>query len=111
MSLNRREFASLTGALALGFSPDGAGEERPVSALVPENGLIPSSPEPMLVLTWLLKHYPSSHWRDPGVLEGVLRDIQGDLARGRELSRFPLENGDGPSPGFRAMRFPATETP
>jgi hypothetical protein len=53
-------------------------------------------PAPLLVLARLMEDYPSEHYTPP-VLEGILQDIRTDLARGRELSAFPLANGDQPA--------------
>lgn len=106
-SLDRREFARrglLGGVAFLGFQE--AKAAPPASALEPANR--PAEPElptqEALLLTFLVQHYPSPHYRDQGVLQGIYGDLAGDLSRGRVLSRFPLSNADEPGPGFHAWR-------
>lgn len=112
--LDRREFARrglLGGVAILGLQeaavaapPDR--KEPPALADDPVN--VPPEPalptEEALLLTYLVQHYPSPHYRDEGVLQGIYGDIAGDLSRGRILSRFPLTNSDEPGPGFQAWR-------
>lgn len=111
-SLDRREFARrglLGGVALLGFQE--ARAAPPASALDPANR--PSEPPlptaEALLLTLLVQHYPSPHYRDEGVLQGIYGDIAGDLSRGRALSGFPLTNADGPGPGFQAWRADLAE--
>lgn len=111
--LDRREFARrglLGGVAILGMReataapPDRA--EPPAAADNPVNA--PPEPalptEEALLLTYLVQHYPSPHYRDEGVLQGIYGDIAGDLSRGRSLSRYPLTNADEPGPIFQAWR-------
>ncbi len=64
----------------------------------------PSRPsEEVLLLTCLMQRYPSDHF-DEAAIQGIFRDLRGDLARGKILSEFPLENSDEPCFEFRAYR-------
>jgi hypothetical protein len=58
-----------------------------------------------LLLNWLIQRYPSDDY-DEVALQGIYRDLRGDLARGRILSQFPLQNSDEPATIFRAYRGP-----
>lgn len=51
----------------------------------------------------VLRQYPDERL-DEVAVHSILRDITGDTARGRVLSRFPLSNSDAPDPAFRAWR-------
>lgn len=113
-SLDRREFARrglLGGVAFLGLQKAGVAAppdraEPPASADTPVNvppeTALPT--EEALMLTYLVQHYPSPHYRDEGVLQGIYGDIAGDLSRGRTLGRYPLTNADEPGPGFQAWR-------
>ncbi len=59
--------------------------------------------EEVLLLTCLMQRYPSEHF-DEAAIQGIFRDLRGDLARGRILSEFPLQNSDEPCFEFRAFR-------
>ena len=50
-----------------------------------------------------MQRYPSEHFGEAAI-QGIFRDLRGDLARGRILSEFPLENSDEPCFEFRAFR-------
>uniref|UniRef100_A0A7C4QQI3 Uncharacterized protein n=1 Tax=Schlesneria paludicola TaxID=360056 RepID=A0A7C4QQI3_9PLAN len=126
-SMDRREFARRVscGAAAAALSetwqaaaaappsaPPAADTSPPRPAdAAPSKG----PPAPLLVLARLMEDYPSDQYTPP-VLEGILQDIRTDLARGRELSAFPLANGDQPAflfpgaPGCRLVSpsFPLT---
>lgn len=110
--LDRREFArrGLLGGVAL-LGLQAAKAEPPASADKPVNVVSePALPtEEALLLTYLVQHYPSPHYRDEGVLQGIYGDLAGDLSRGRTLSKFPLKNSDGPGPGFQAWRSDLAE--
>ena len=112
--IGRREFARrglLGGAAFCGLNAaeraTAASEPAPpASALTPVN-FPPDTPLPAaeaLLLTWLVQEYPSPHYQDAGVLPGIYGDLRADLARSRELRRFPLTNADEPGPGFRVWR-------
>lgn len=60
-------------------------------------------PEPVYLLGAILRHYPDSRL-DEVAINGILRDITGDLARGKVISNFPLKNSDEPSYVFQAWR-------
>ena len=64
----------------------------------------PGDPEEIPEAAWLLglimKRYPDERL-DDAAINGILRDIRGDLRRSRTLSDFPLENSDEPGLVFR----------
>ena len=75
----------------------------------------PAPPRPSqesLLLNCLQQRYPSlpqplpSEQNHDEALQGILRDLRGDLARGHMLSQIPLKNSDEPSFVFRAYRSP-----
>jgi hypothetical protein len=111
--IDRRHFAE---SLALGTSAIASllpfalsAEEK--SAVEPKEDAktvevaeVPVRPsEEVLLLTCLTQRYPSEHF-DDAVLQGIYRDLRGDVARGRILSEFPLKNSDEPSYLFRVYR-------
>ena len=133
--IDRRQFAASLGAgssavavvlaSTLELSADDAAPNQtltdpPEPAPSPENTQNPaaSTPPPprpsqeSLLLNCLQQRYPNLQQRLPGeqnydeALQGILRDLRGDLARGRMLSQFPLKNSDEPSFVFRAYRSP-----
>jgi len=55
-------------------------------------------------LTGLILHRYGDERLDTQAVTGILRDIQGDIARGLTLSRFPLTNADEPAFTFEAWR-------
>ncbi|MDB5348472.1 MAG: hypothetical protein JWP89_6849 [Schlesneria sp.] len=69
-------------------------DPAPVAAEVP--------PE-VLLLTYLVRRYPSDHL-DEVAIQGIFRDIRGDVARGRALAEFPLRNSDEPAFVYSAYR-------
>jgi hypothetical protein len=95
---------------------------QPKPAPSPENTPTPAVPAPpsappllseeSLLLNCLQQRYPSLQPRIPSepnhdeALQGILRDLRGDLARSRMLSQIPLKNSDAPSFVFRAYRSP-----
>jgi len=95
---------------------------QPKPAPSPENTQIPEVPaqppapplpsQESLLLNCLQQRYPSLQPRIPSepnhdeALQGILRDLRGDLARSRMLSQIPLKNSDEPSFVFRAYRSP-----
>ena len=60
-------------------------------------------PMEALLLTFLLRRYPSEHFDDQA-LRGIFGDLRADAARGRILSEFPLKNSDEPAFVFKAYR-------
>ncbi len=84
----------------------------------PENTPTPEVPAPprpsqeSLLLNCLQQRYLSLQSGNPSdpnhdeALQGILRDLRGDLARSRMLSQIPLKNSDEPSFVFRAYRSP-----
>lgn len=111
---NRREFAK---ALVLGAATvpvaqpsrsAAAGDrpqQKPVQAERPEASKQekPEASEADLVLAVVKHHYPDERL-DEKVLDAIRGDIQGDLARSRVLSSFPLKNSDEPAFVFAAYR-------
>lgn len=109
--IDRRRFAERliagTGCLTVGFSAVPAvGEEVPPPPKLPTDA-DPSSDPPLelLLLTYLVRNYPSEKF-DDAALQGIFRDIRGDVARGKVLSEFPLKNSDEPAFVFGAYRAP-----
>lgn len=107
---SRRDFglALMTSATTVALTPTSEviADEKPKSAMP-----VPASqddepreiPEPVYLLGAILKHYPDKRL-DEAAITGILKDINGDLARGRVLSNFPLKNSDEPGYVFRAWR-------
>ncbi len=60
-------------------------------------------PAEVVLLTYLTRRHPSDHF-DEASLPGIFRDIRGDVARGKQLSEFPLKNSDEPAFVFAAYR-------
>ena len=93
---------------------------QPKPAPSPENSPTPEIPAPApplhshesLLLNCLQQRYPSLQSGNPSesnhdeALQGILRDLRGDLARSRMLSQIPLKNSDEPCFVFRAYRSP-----
>lgn len=103
-TVNRRDFAqhlavglgltAVTATTTAAQEPDKTEKKDPP----------PRPPTPAeLILTGIVQQYPSEHYTDD-VIEGIFGDIRGDLARGRELSKFPLQNSDEPAFIFAAYR-------
>lgn len=101
-TVTRRDFAQFL-AFGLGFGSAAAASN--VTAQEPEKKdppLRPPTPAE-LILTGLVQQYPSEHYTEEAI-EGIFGDIRSDLARGRELSKFPLQNSDEPAFVFAAYR-------
>lgn len=60
-------------------------------------------PEAAYLLGLIMRRYPDERL-DEGAVNGIVRDIYGDLARSRALSSFPLDNSDEPEFTFQAWR-------
>ena len=102
--------AALTAAAAIGAEtppapdlpedPRAARNDKPA----PPDPASPEAPPPeVMLLTYLVRTYPSDHFDEPAV-QGIFRDIRGDLARGQLLAEFPLKNSDEPAFAFGAYR-------
>jgi hypothetical protein len=111
-----RQLAVGAGSLTAVFSGTSAAiAETPPAPSLPENppvaplekpapsGTVPPEPPPpeVMLLTYLVRAHPSDHFDDAAV-QGIFRDIRGDLARGQLLAEFPLKNSDEPAFAFRA---------
>lgn len=107
---SRRDFGLVlaTGATsaAVASVPAVAKDDQPpvVTAVAPDTTKESQDiPAPVYLLGAVLKHYADQRL-DEAAINGILRDITGDLARGRVLSAFPLMNSDEPGYVFRAFR-------
>lgn len=84
-----------------------AGEDPPAPKLPEDQQPNPSKPalppHEALLLTYLVRQYPNKNF-DKQAIQGIYRDIQGDIARGKILSDFPLTNSDEPAFHFAAYR-------
>ncbi|MBS0204367.1 MAG: hypothetical protein JSS49_15795 [Planctomycetes bacterium] len=60
-------------------------------------------PAEILLLSYLLQSHPNEHF-DEDAVQGIFRDIRGDVARGKVLANFPLRNSDEPAFVFAAHR-------
>ena len=78
---------------------DKPAEKKPDEASVPPE--LP--PAEVVLLTYLTRRYPSEHFNDATLL-AIYRDIRGDVARGTQLSEYPLKNSDEPGFVFAAYR-------
>ena len=110
--MRRRDFTrQLTvgaGGLAAALSVShGLSAETPPAPKLPEEPSgkeEPAAPPPeVLLLTYLVRTYPSDKY-DEVAIQGIFRDIRGDLARGKLLSEFPLKNSDEPAFVFSPYR-------
>ncbi len=110
--MRRREFArQLTvgaGGLAAALTTAQAlGAETPPAPKLPEEPAAkvepPAPPLEVLLLTYLVRTYPSDNYNDVAI-QGIFRDLRGDLARGKLLSEFPLKNSDEPAFVFSPYR-------
>ncbi len=100
-SVTRRDFAQ---QLALGIGLSATTVTSSATAQEPEKKDQPRPATPAeLILTGIVQQYPSEHYTEE-VIEGIFGDIRGDLARGRELSKFTLQNSDEPAFVFAAYR-------
>ena len=78
--------------------------DKPADKKPDEAAAVPESPSAeVLLLTYLTRRHPSDHY-DEESLQGIFRDIRGDVARGKLLSDFPLTNSDEPSFVFTVYR-------
>ena len=78
---------------------DKPAEKKPDDAAAPPE--LPSAE--IVLLTYLTRRHPSDHY-DEAAIQGIFRDIRGDVARGKQLSEFPLTNADEPAFVFAAYR-------
>ena len=116
--LDRRQFArqvaAVGGGFAAGMAAATAGAQSsntpPAPKLPEDNGpgtakkAEPDGPPvEALLLTFLVRRYPNLQF-DDAALQGVFRDIRGDVARSDALSEFVLKNSDEPAFAFRAYR-------
>ena len=78
---------------------DKPAEKKPDDAATPPE--LP--PAEVILLTYLTRRHPSDHY-DEAAIQGIFRDIRGDIARGKLLSEFLLTNADEPAFVFAAYR-------
>jgi hypothetical protein len=95
---DRREFLNWTvGVTVAGAATSSSADDPPSDP--------PAEPSADPVELWLARvkqAYPSDKITE-SALDEIRADIQRYLAASRVLASFPLENGDGPSPAFRAV--------
>lgn len=60
-------------------------------------------PEAAYLLGLIMRRYPDERLGEAAV-NGIVRDIYGDVARSRVLSSFPLDNSDEQAFAFKAWR-------
>lgn len=112
--LDRRRFAQqlLLGAGGLaavgtitGSPAAKAEEDVPPAPKLPEDSAPPAPLVPLeaLLLSYLVRTFPSDEF-DEQAIQGIFRDIRGDVARGRVLAEFTLKNADEPAFVFAAYR-------
>ena len=114
--MDRRRFAQqltvgTSGLAATLVASRGIGAEIPPAPKLPEDPApkpappdeAQTPPPEVLLLSYLVRTYPSEHFDEPA-LQGIFRDIRGDLARGQMLSEFPLKNADEPAFVFSPYR-------
>jgi hypothetical protein len=78
-----------------------APEKKKAAAPEPEARQQP--PEEAYLLGLVLRRYPDERL-DEAAINAIVKDIRGDVIRGRVLSKFPLTNTDEPSPLFQPWR-------
>lgn len=88
-TLDRRQFSRV---LLAGVSGTAVGVSAASSAEPEQPPKAPPPPEALL-LAQIVSLCPGDHW-DEAMLQDVLNDLRGDLARGRQLSAYPLSNSD-----------------
>jgi hypothetical protein len=98
-NIDRREFARW---MACGLAGTGAAGAEKVAIAAGDPPQKPPS-LPVLVLARIIEEFPSERY-DEAIVENILNDVRADLARGRELSAFPLKNADEPAFIFPADR-------
>lgn len=99
--VNRRNFALSLAATATAFPAAVAtlGDPPQLAQADEKKDKLPSQVD--LVLELIKQQYPHRKL-DDAALDEIRHDIEANFARARELNKFPLQNGDGPVPGFRA---------
>ena len=109
--IDRRHFATQlavgASALTAAMTPlaaVSAAEDQPAEKQPDEPAAVAElPPAEVVLLTYLTRRHPSDHF-DEATLPGIFRDIRGDVARGKQLSEFPLKNSDEPAFVFAAYR-------
>ena len=99
--IDRRHFAAQlalgAGGLTAAMTPlaaISAAEDQPAEKQPDEAAAAPELPSAeVLLLTYLTRRHPSDHF-DEAAIQGIFRDIRGDIARGKQLGEFPLKNSD-----------------
>ncbi|MBC8113249.1 MAG: hypothetical protein H7062_02635 [Candidatus Saccharimonas sp.] len=78
--------------------------DKPAEKKADEAAAAPELPSAeVLLLTYLTRRHPSDRY-DEAAIQGIFRDVRGDVARGRQLSEFPLKNSDEPAFVFATYR-------
>lgn len=108
--LHRREFAwQMLGGLGAASLAAGnaSAQDKPSPPALPEDPKAEPAertpPVELLVLTALVQSYPSEQYNDD-ILRRIYGDIAGDVARGKQLRAFPLNNSDEPACVFHVFR-------
>ena len=102
--------AAMTPLAAIGAAEDKPAQiknenaDKPAEKQSDEAAAAPElPPAEVILLTYLTRRHPSDHY-DEAAIQRIFRDIRGDIARGKQLSEFPLTNADEPAFVFAAYR-------
>ncbi|MBI5760476.1 MAG: hypothetical protein HZA46_18330 [Planctomycetales bacterium] len=99
--VNRRNFALSMAAAATAFPAAVATLNDPQQTASADEKKDKSSSQIDLILELVKRQYPHPKLDDAALAE-IRHDLEAHFTRARELNKFPLRNGDGPVPGFRA---------
>ena len=105
-NLHRREFAwQCLGGIGVAslIGGNASAQDKPKAEDTPDEVAKKTPTAELLILSALMQMYPSEHY-DEDAVRGIYGDIIGDLARGKQLRAFPLQNSDEPTMVFRVFR-------
>lgn len=106
--LDRRMFArqflgGLGAASVMAGSLEGDDKAPPSKEELKPDAEERTPPAELLILSALIQNYPSDRYTDE-IFRSIYREIVGDVARGKQLRAFPLQNSDEPACVFRVVR-------